>query len=441
MKCNIGLVSLGCAKNQTDAETMLAILQADGYSIVNEPDEADIIIVNTCGFIDPAKQESINAILEMAEYKTDGRCKKLIVTGCLAERYSEDIINELPEVDAILGTGDYDRIAEVIKSVTETDTMPVITNNIDHTPECTLPRVLLTPPYSAYLKIADGCDNNCTYCAIPKIRGHFRSRAMADIIAEANQLAKDGVRELILIAQDTTRYGTDIGTSLAELLDELVKIEKIEWIRIHYYYTEAITKELIDTMAKHDKICNYIDMPIQHADNYILRRMARRTTVEEITEKISYMRKTLKNCYIRTSIIVGFPGETDEHFDNLYEFVKRTRFDRMGVFTFSCEEGTAAADFDSQVDEDIKQERFNRLMELQQQISYELNREKIDTTIEVIVEGYDETNYLFYGRSRGDSIDVDGKVYFGTEDEVECGDIINVKILDASEYDLTGQRV
>lgn len=438
MKYNIGLVSLGCAKNQTDAETMLAILQDKGHTIVNEPETADIIIVNTCGFIDPAKQESINAILEMAEYKICDNCKKLIVTGCLAERYSEDIKDQLPEVDAILGTGDYDKIAEIINSA---DKLPVITNNIDRTPECSLPRVLLTPPYTAYLKIADGCDNNCTYCAIPKIRGHFRSRAMADIIAEAEQLANRGVRELILIAQDTTRYGKDIGTSLAELLEELVKIEKIEWIRVHYYYTEAITKELIDTMANHDKICNYIDMPIQHADNYILRRMARRTTVEEIEEKIAYMRKTLKNCYIRTSIIVGFPGETNEHFNNLYEFVKRTRFDRMGVFTYSCEEGTPASDFDLQVDDEIKEQRYNTLMELQQQISLELNREKIGTTIDVIVEGYDEDNYLFYGRGRGDSIDVDGKVYFGTEDEVTAGDIISVKILDASEYDLTGQRI
>ena len=438
MACNIGLVSLGCAKNQTDAETMLAILKDDGYKIVAEPETADIIIVNTCGFIDSAKQESINAILEMAEYKTCGQCKKLIVTGCLAERYADDIIAELPEVDAILGTGDYDRIIEVIKSV---DKMPVITNNINRTPECELPRVLLTPPYTAYLKIADGCDNNCTYCAIPKIRGHFRSRKLEDIIIEANQLANDGVRELILIAQDTTRYGTDIGTSLAKLLDELVKIEKIEWIRVHYYYTEAITKELIDTMAKYDKICNYIDMPIQHADNYILRRMARRTTVEEIDEKINYMRNTLPNCYIRTSIIVGFPGETEEHFQNLYNFVKRTRFDRMGVFTYSCEEGTAAAEFDAQVDEDVKEARYNKLMELQQGISLELNREKIGSIIEVIVEGYDEENYLFFGRGRGDSIDVDGKVYFGTEDEVAPGDIIKVKILDASEYDLTGQRV
>ena len=441
MSHNIGMVSLGCAKNQTDAETMLSILADDGYKIVNNPELADTIIVNTCGFIDSAKQESIDAILEMAEYKETGRCKQLIVTGCLAERYSMDILSELPEVDAILGTGDYDRIAEIIRMSAETNEKPIITGHIDRTPECELPRTLLTPPYSAYLKIADGCDNNCTYCAIPKIRGHFRSRSPKDIISEAESLAKGGVKELILIAQDTTRYGTDIGTTLSDLLESLVQIDGIEGIRVHYYYTEAITKELIDTMAKYDKICNYIDMPIQHADNYILRRMARRTTVEEIDEKIEYMRKTLKNCYIRTSIIVGFPGETDEHFNHLYEFVKRTRFDRMGVFAYSCEEGTAAASFDDQIDEEVKAERLDALMSLQQSISLELNQEKIGTVIEVIAEGYDEENFLFYGRSRGDSIDVDGKVYFGTEDEVQPGDIIKVKILDASEYDLTGQRI
>ena len=441
MSHNIGMVSLGCAKNQTDAETMLSILADDGYKIVNNPELADTIIVNTCGFIDSAKQESIDAILEMAEYKETGRCKQLIVTGCLAERYSMDILSELPEVDAILGTGDYDRIAEIIRMSAETNEKPIITGHIDRTPECELPRTLLTPPYSAYLKIADGCDNNCTYCAIPKIRGHFRSRSPKDIISEAESLAKGGVKELILIAQDTTRYGTDIGTTLSDLLESLVQIDGIEWIRVHYYYTEAITKELIDTMAKYDKICNYIDMPIQHADNYILRRMARRTTVEEIDEKIEYMRKTLKNCYIRTSIIVGVPGETDEHFNHLYEFVKRTRFDRMGVFAYSCEEGTAAASFDDQIDEEVKAERLDALMSLQQSISLELNQEKIGTVIEVIAEGYDEENFLFYGRSRGDSIDVDGKVYFGTEDEVQPGDIIKVKILDASEYDLTGQRI
>lgn len=436
---NIGLVSLGCAKNQTDAEIMLGILAEDGYNITYDPSDADVIIVNTCGFIESAKQESINAILEMAQYK-DEKCKLLIATGCLAERYANDILIELPEVDAIVGTGDYDKIAEVIKSAFEGE-KPVICGHKDRTPEERLPRILSTPPYTAYLKIADGCDNNCTYCAIPKIRGHFRSRKIEDIVDEAQRLAESGVKELILIAQDTSRYGSDIygENTLDKLLEKLVKIEKIKWIRVHYFYPEAITDRLIDTMAKYDKICNYIDMPVQHGNNEILRRMARRTTQEQMLEKIEKIRDKMPDAVIRTSIIVGFPGETDAQFNDLYEFVKKVRFDRMGVFTYSQEENTPAASFPDQIDEDIKNERLDKLMTLQQGISLELNKSKLGKTIEVLVEGYDEDNFLFYGRSRGDSIEVDGTVYFATEDEVTPGDIIKVKILDADEYDLTGQ--
>ncbi len=411
----------------------------DGFNITYDPSDADVIIVNTCGFIESAKQESIDAILEMAQYKED-KCKLLIATGCLAERYSSDILKELPEVDAIVGTGDYDKIAEVIKSAFGGEKV-VICGHKDRTPDERLPRILSTPSYTAYLKISDGCDNNCTYCAIPLIRGKYRSRKIEDIIDEAKSLAQNGVKELILIAQDTTRYGIDLygEYSLDKLLEELVIIDGIEWIRVHYYYPEAITESLIDTMAKHDKICNYIDMPVQHGNNYILRRMARRTTQEEMLKKIEYIREKMPDCIIRTSIIVGFPGETDEHFNDLYEFVKKVRFDRMGVFTYSQEEDTAAAAFPDQIDEDVKNERLDKLMTLQQGISLELNEEKLGKTLEVIVEGYDEDNFLFYGRSRGDSIDVDGKVYFGTENEVSEGDIIKVKILDADSYDLTGQ--
>lgn len=441
MKCKIGMVSLGCAKNQNDAEIMLGILLQDGCEIVADPSQADVIIVNTCGFIESAKRESIDALLEMAEYKED-KCRLLIASGCLAERYSEEIAKEIPEVDAIIGTGDYDRIAEAIKKAFDGE-KPIICGHKDRTPEERLPRVLSTPPYTAYLKIADGCDNNCTYCAIPKIRGKFRSRAIDDIVSEAEELAENGVKELILIAQDTTRYGVDLygKYSLDSLLEELVKIEKIQWIRVHYYYTEAITEGLITTMAKYDKICNYIDMPIQHINNTILRRMARRTTREETIEKIRMIREKMSDCTIRTSIIVGFPGETEEQFNELYEFVKNIRFDRMGVFSYSQEEGTPAAEFENQIDEETKQKRLDALMTLQQGISLEMNRAKIGSVIEVIVEGYDADNFLFYGRSRGDSIDVDGKVYFGTENEVDEGDIIKVKIVDADEYDLTGQRV
>ena len=441
MNCKIGMVSLGCAKNQTDAETMLGILLGDGAQIAEDPADADVIIVNTCGFIESAKRESIDALLEMAQYK-DGKCRLLIATGCLAERYSDDIAKEIPEVDAIVGTGDYDRIAEAIRRAFDGE-KPVICGHRDRTPEERLPRILSTPSYTAYLKIADGCNNNCTYCAIPKIRGHFRSRKIEDIVSEAEELAENGVKELILIAQDTTRYGMDLygEYSLDKLLRELVKIEKISWIRVHYFYTEAVTESLIDVMAENEKICNYIDMPIQHINNNILRRMARRTSREETIAKIAKIREKMPDCVIRTSIIVGFPGETDEQFEELYDFVKETRFDRMGVFAYSQEEGTPAAEFKDQIDDSVKQKRLNSLMTLQQGISLELNKAKVGKVLEVIVEGYDEENFLFYGRSRGDSIDVDGTVYFGTEDEVECGDIVKVKILEGEEYDLYGQAV
>lgn len=441
MSFNIGLVSLGCAKNQTDAEIMLGVLDSEGYSIVDDPADADAIIVNTCGFIDEAKQESINTLLEMAQYK-EGRCRLLVASGCLAYRYCDEIQKEIPEVDAIIGTGDYDRIAEAIR-LAEKGTMPVICGSPERDAPEGLPRILSTPPYTAYLKIAEGCSNNCTYCAIPKIRGKFRSRRMESIIDEAQKLADAGVRELIVIAQDTTRYGTDLygKACLDELLEKLCDINGIEWIRVHYFYPEAVTDSLIATMASRRKICAYIDMPIQHISNEILRRMARRTSRAEIEEKIARIRSAMPDAAIRTSIIAGFPGETEEQFKELYDFVKEIRFDRMGVFAYSREEGTPAADFDAQIDDEIKQERLDKLMLLQQRISLEANKAKIGTVQEVIVEGYDEENFLFYGRSRSDSIDVDGKVYFGIEDEVEPGDIINVRILDADEYDLTGQAV
>ena len=438
---SIGIVSLGCAKNQTDAETMLGILAGDGFTITADSADADIIIVNTCGFIESAKRESIDAILEMAEYK-NGKCKLLIATGCLAERYSGEILKELPEVDAVVGTGDYDKIAEVIRAAVNGE-KPVISGHINRSVPERLPRILSTPPYTAYLKIADGCDNNCTYCAIPLIRGRYRSRRMEDIVEEAETLAESGVKELILIAQDTSRYGTDIyGEScLDRLLERLAEVDGIEWIRVHYLYPEAITESLIDIMAKYDKICNYIDMPVQHGDDYILRHMARRTTRGQIMSKIDMIREKMPDCTIRTSIIVGFPGETEEHFNSLYEFVKEARFDRMGVFTYSAEEDTPAAMFPDQIDENVKEERYASLMTLQQGISLELNKGKIGSIIEVIAEGYDEESFLFYGRSRGDSIDVDGRVYFATEDEISEGDILRVRILDADEYDLTGEVV
>jgi len=441
MGYNIGMVSLGCAKNQTDAETMLGILADRGHKLVCDPAEADVIVVNTCGFIESAKQESIDTILEMAEYKNE-RCKLLIVSGCLAERYNKEIIKELPEVDAVVGTGDFDKIAEIMEKAFNNE-KPLVYGHIDQSPEEGLPRVLSTPSYTAYLKIADGCDNRCTYCAIPMIRGKFRSRRIEAITAEAKELAKSGVKEIILIAQDTTRYGVDIygKYALSELLEELVKIEDIRWIRLHYFYTEAVTDELIETMAKYDKILNYIDMPIQHINDTILRRMARRTNRKEIEEKIRKIREKMPDSTIRTSIIVGFPGETDEQFEELYEFLKEAEFDRAGVFAYSREEGTPAAEFENQIDDEIKNERLNRLMTLQQEISKKKNQAKISKVVEVVTEGYDEDNFMYFGRSRADSIDVDSLVYFAAEDEVELGEFVNVEILDCDEIDLTGRQI
>lgn len=441
MGYNIGMVSLGCAKNQTDAETMLGILKEKGHIIVAEPEMADVIIVNTCGFIEQAKQESIDSILEMAQYK-NGRCRLLIASGCLAERYHDDILKELPEVDAVVGTGDYHRICEAMEKAFSGE-KPVMCGNRDYTPEEDLPRLLSTPGYTAYLKIADGCDNNCTYCAIPMIRGKYRSRKIEDIKKEAENLAAAGIKELILIAQDTTRYGKDIygKYSLDRLLSELCTVNGIKWIRVHYFYAEAVTEELIDVMAKEEKICNYIDMPIQHINNRVLRRMARRTTREEITGKISMIRGKMPDCTIRTSIIAGFPGETEEEFEELLSFVKEIRFDRMGVFAYSREEDTPAADFDGQLDEDVKNERLDKLMSAQQKISLEINQSKIGTKQEVLIEGYDMENYMYFGRGRGDSIGIDSRIYVASEDELGIGDIITAEILDASEYDLTGKRV
>ncbi len=442
MSYSIGMVSLGCAKNQTDAEIMLGILADKGYTLTGDPAEAEVIIVNTCGFIESAKQESIDTVLEMAEYKKTGKCRLLIMSGCLAQRYASDITTELPEVDAVVGVGDYDRIAEVIERASSYEHIIECTDKNRNAPEG-LPRILTTPSYVAYLKIAEGCDNNCTYCAIPLIRGHYRSRRIEDIVAEARDLAASGVKELIVIAQDTTRYGIDLygEYKLAELLRELERVDGIEWIRVHYFYTEAVTDELIDVMAKSTKICHYIDMPVQHCSDAVLKRMGRRTNKAEIVERIAAIRAAMPDVVIRTSIIAGFPGETEEQFEELCAFLKDIRFDRMGAFAYSEEEGTPAVRLDGLLDEETKERRCAALMELQRGISYENNRARLGSVVEVIAEGYDEESFLYYGRSRGDSIDVDGKVYFAAEDEVFPGNIVRVKILDCDEYDLTGEVI
>lgn len=435
----IGLISLGCPKNLTDSETMLGLIAENGHELVTDVTEAEIIIINTCAFIDDAKEESINTIIEMAEYKKKA-CKKLIVCGCLAERYHDDIKKELPEVDAVVGAGDYYKIIDVIESSLSEEYVCLYGNQDDPVPEG-LPRIITTPPYTAYLKIAEGCDNNCTYCAIPQIRGKYRSRYVEDIVEEAIKLAQSGVRELILIAQDTTRYGKDIygRFSLDRLLNELCKIDGIHWIRIHYMYPEAITEDVLDIMAKEEKVLKYIDMPIQHIDDDILRRMARRTDGIEIEKKIELIRRKMPDAVIRTSLISGFPGETDEAHKKLYDFLKRVKLDRVGVFAYSQEENTPAAIFPDQLPDDIKYQRRDELMELCCEISLEKNKSKLDNVYEVLCEGYDEECYMYYGRSYADSIDIDSRIYFAAEDEVEIGSFVRVRILDCDEYDLTGK--
>ncbi|MEE0944246.1 MAG: 30S ribosomal protein S12 methylthiotransferase RimO [Clostridia bacterium] len=437
----IGMVSLGCPKNLTDSETMLGLLSEYGHELVGDVSDAEIIIVNTCGFINDAKQESIDTVLEMAEYKNKN-CKKLIMTGCLAERYHNDIMTELPEVDAVVGTGDYYKICEVIDSVMNGEKPCMFGNQNDAVPEG-LARITATPPYTAYIKISDGCDNNCTYCAIPQIRGKYRSRKIEDILAEAKELAENGVKELILIAQDTTRYGKDIygRYSLDRLLKELCKIESLHWIRLHYFYPEAVTEDVLDIMAKEDKVCKYIDMPIQHINDDVLRRMARRTDSLDIKKKIEQIREKMPDAVIRTSLISGFPGEDEKAHKQLYNFVKEYKLDRVGVFAYSQEEDTVAAQFPEQLSEGIKEARAEEIMQLQREISLEKNKARLGTVLEVLCEGYDEENYMYYGRSYADSIDIDSKVYFASEDEVEIGSFVKVKILDCDEYDLTGKEV
>lgn len=441
MSCTIGFVSLGCPKNLVDTEVMLGILGSEGYSIVSDPSEADVIVVNTCGFIESAKEESIQTILEMAEYKKD-RCKLLIMSGCLAERYHDDILKELPEVDAVVGTGDYPKIAEVVKSAFNGE-KPVIFGHMDQSDKEGQPRLVSTGKASAYLKIADGCDNHCTYCIIPKLRGKYRSRKMEDILSEARHLAESGVRELIVIAQDTTRYGIDLYGEyrLAVLLRELCKIDGIHWIRVHYLYSEVITDELIAAFREEEKIVNYMDIPIQHCNDTVLKRMGRHGNKEQLYSLLSKLRKEIPNLVIRTTVIAGFPGETQEQFAELIQFVKDMKFERLGAFAYSQEEDTPAAKLPQQLSQEIKDERTEQILEIQSEISEQHQNNMIGKHIEVLVEGYDMNNLMYFGRSYADSIDIDGIVYFAAEDEVETGSFVMVEILDADAYDLTGKMI
>lgn len=442
LKYKIAMASLGCAKNLVDTENMLGFLAEKGHTFVNTPETADIIIINTCSFIGDAKEESINTILDMARFKDEGECKCLVVTGCLAERYHEDIKRELPEVDAIVGTGDFNKICDVIDSCISGQHVCLYGHSEDFVLEG-MPRIITTQPHSAYLKIAEGCDNKCTYCVIPSLRGKYRSRTIEDICEEAKHLADSGVRELILIAQDTTCYGKDIygKISLDKLLKNLCSIDNIKWIRLHYCYPEGITDELLDVMASNEKILHYFDIPIQHASDSVLKRMGRKTNKASLEKLIHKIRGKMDDAIIRTSLIAGFPGETREDFKELCDFVEKMRLDRVGVFAYSKEENTPAAKLYHQVSERTKISRRDKLMAAAQKISLEKNEERVGKVYEVLCEGFDEENCLYKGRSYADSIDVDSLVFFGAKREVQNGEFVNVRILCAQEYDLIGEEI
>lgn len=434
----IGFVSLGCSKNLVDTENMIGIMCEEGFEVVSDPQDADIIVVNTCGFIDSAKEESINTILEMAEYKNES-CKMLVVAGCLAQRYSEDIKAELPEVDVILGTGSYKDIALAVReAMTNGKSEHLGDINFEIEDE---PRVRTTPEHMAYIKIGEGCDNHCTYCAIPSIRGKYRSRKIEAIINEAEAMAEEGVKEIILVAQDTTRYGVDLygEKKLPELLKRLCRIEKLKWVRVHYCYPEEIDDALIEVFKTEDKLVKYLDIPVQHGCDSVLKRMGRKTTGAQILDRVAKLRERVPDITLRTSIIAGFPGETEEEFEALKGFVKKAEFDRMGVFAFSCEEGTPAALLPAQLDETVKQARRDEIMELAREISLKRNEKMLGRVIEVVVEGFEDN--LYFGRSGGESCDVDPKIYFGSLDELNVGDFIKVKIVNFEEYDLYGEQV
>ena len=441
MSINVGFISLGCPKNQVDAELMLGKIEKAGLNIVDVAYEADVVVINTCGFIEDAKKEAIDNIFEMVELKNEGTISKILVTGCLAERYKEEIFAEIPEVDGVLGLGANSDIVEAVKAVMngekvgmypEKEKMPLGGD-----------RLLTTPQHWAYLKIADGCSNCCTYCAIPAIRGGFRSRPMEEVLAEAEKLASDGTKEIILIAQDTTRYGLDLydELKLPELLRKLNEIDGLEWIRMLYCYPDRITDELIDTMAECEKVLHYIDLPLQHADARVLKAMNRTGDRESLEALIDKIREKMPDVVLRTTFITGFPGEDEEAFNNLAEFADDIMFDRLGCFAYSAEEGTPAAEFDNQVDEEVKKHRADVIMEQQYDVFQFKQKKLIGTIIRCIVEGYDAYTDSYFGRTWMDAPEIDSVVYFTGKGEYNEGDMVDVEIFDINEYDLMGEIV
>ncbi len=441
-KQRVSLISLGCAKNLVDAEVMLGHLPPDRYEITTDEASADIIVVNTCAFIEEAKEESVETILDIAEHKESGQCRLLIVAGCMPQRYRDDLAKELPEVDLFIGTGDAPRIVELIEGWDANGAPPLISTP-DYLYDHETPRLRSSPFYSTYVKIAEGCDNRCSFCVIPDIRGTLRSRTIPSVVLEVERLVAEGVKEINLIAQDVTAYGIDNSgkSELVALLRELVKIENLQWLRLLYAYPDGISDELLDLIAAEEKICNYLDVPLQHIDDQVLTRMSRRVDEAAIRQLISRIRHRLPDATLRTSLIVGFPGETDVQFNKLLAFVNEGLFDRVGVFRYSREEGTPAADLVDQIPVRIKRARYHKLMKAQSRVSFRKNRELVGQVEPVLVEGFsEETELLLRGRSIRQAPDVDGQVYI-TAGRAEVGDIVPLRITDSTEYDLIGEIV
>lgn len=437
---NILFISLGCDKNLVDSEVMLGLLDKKGYKIVDEESEADVIVINTCCFINDAKEESVQTILEMAEYKKEGRLKALIVTGCLAQRYQQEILDEIPEVDAVLGTTSYDKITEAVEEALAGNGHVEVTD-INELPLVDEKRLVTTGGHFAYLKIAEGCDKHCTYCIIPKLRGNYRSVPMERLIKEAEDLAEQGVKELILVAQETTVYGQDIygEKSLHKLLKELCKISGIRWIRILYCYPEEIDDNLIQVIKEEPKICHYLDLPIQHASDEILKRMGRRTSKKQLVEIIGKLRSEIPDIALRTTLITGFPGESEANHEELMEFVDEMEFDRLGVFTYSPEEDTPAADMPEQIEESVKKDRQAELMELQQDIAFDKAEDMVGSEVLMMVEGKVADENVYVGRTYKDAPNVDGLIFVHTDADLITGDFAKVKVTGALEYDLIGE--
>jgi len=442
-KQKVSMVSLGCPKNLVDAEVMLGILAKQGYEITTDEHQADVIIVNTCAFIKEAREESVDAILDLADRKHEGSCHTLIVAGCMPQRYQEELAKELPEVDIFIGTGDYPRVAEILAEHQAQEGQLKYVGDPNYIYDETLPRLNSSPGWYAYLKIGEGCSNCCTYCVIPSIRGGYRSRPLEALVSEAKRLVAGGVREIILVSQDITRYGSDRtdDTSLSDLIRSLAKIEDLKWIRLLYAYPDGIDEQLIELLKTEPKLCKYLDIPIQHISDGVLARMNRRSTSEQIRTLLDRLRSEIPEIALRTSLIVGFPGETVDDFMELTRFVEQTRFDRLGVFCYSKEDGTPAAEMPDQVSERVKKERYRKLMKVQARLSFRRNRAHVGQVEQVIVEGYsEETELLLKGRTSHQAPDIDGQVYI-TSGQANVGDIVACRITDSSDYDLIAEMV